>query len=501
MPASYLDKHTQQVVADYLFNDPHDVLLVQNSLPQIFLSELDWNRNCGYNLNGPRTSCSSINCVLIHYIATNAGFHYLNGIKRSIGTLQSHADKLANYVNITEWRALVDARINPVPCHPTTNTEFKKCNHCGQRNLSKKLYNLLVDTYGVAVCNNCTVTEFTRCYDCSTVIGSNKYHYAPNVQWMQAPNGMGQRYCEACFYKYYAKCPQCARWDKVGNVYGDGCRSCESSVINEYTYHPQPIFYGINGVENHRPSVAYLGVELEVEMKDEFIQLTNTIAKRFARDVKDIAYLKKDSSIAAGFEIVSHPASIDWWQKKDNVLLKSISKLSKTCESFWAESTGLHVHISVSPFTTFHKALFVKFISDNKMFTSFVAERYQSNQAPFDYRIDRSLEKIIKQGSQADRHTAINLNSSQKTIEIRVFKGNMKRARILKDVEYVHSVYTYTKELASKTYPAKDNNWTTETIDSLKDSMNVGAYKGWLEERKDIYPNIWEFTKNYKRSN
>ena len=86
------------------------------------------------------------------------------------------------------------------------------------------------------------------------------------------------------------------------------CEECYSNrvdddYINDYSYKPEPIFYG----ENNR----YYGIELEVDKGGKYGD--------YAKMILDVAnihdehiYIKSDSSLDDGFEIVSHPMTLEY---------------------------------------------------------------------------------------------------------------------------------------------------------------------------------------------
>lgn len=273
-----------------------------------------------------------------------------------------------------------------------------------------------------------------------------------------------------------------------------GCKlHGEKSVIKEYNYKPIPIFLSLGD----EPDLGkkFYGVEIEVEMKRKFSGLTKAISSRFDKDVKGIAYLKKDSSLACnkldnavleGFEIVTHPGTFEWWEAENNPLFPALSKLSVTCESWASENCGMHIHVSKKAFlskstgdrSSYIGALtgFILLIGNNPGFCAVVGDRYQSAQAgsfnvlgEYAYQI-ASGEKVI------DRHAAVNVNNKD-TVEVRFFRGNLKRERILKNIEFVDSAVAFSVENAYKEIGQNP----------------LELYKEYLVENRDKYKFLTEY--------
>ena len=119
------------------------------------------------------------------------------------------------------------------------------------------------------------------------------------------------------------------------------CYDCHSryhrDLIHDYYYKPEPIFYG-NGPK-------FFGVELEI---DEGGESNDNAAKilKVANADQELIYIKHDGSLDDGFEIVTHPMSLDYqlqqmpWEHicREAVNLGYTSHQAGTC--------GLHIHVS-----------------------------------------------------------------------------------------------------------------------------------------------------------
>ena len=252
----------------------------------------------------------------------------------------------------------------------------------------------------------------------------------------------GTRYCDDCYSNNVYTCDECgdAYWDGDGHY----CPEEESShLINSYSYKPRPYFFGT--------ATYHMGFELEVESDGNSIRdgaevVSNALGERI--------YLKEDGSLNQGFEIVTHPHSLDEYQQHfDWDALKSLRRMGFRS---WDTSTcGLHVHVSRTAFgipnsrkditkVQAHELRFMKLIYDNDRQISRLAGR-TSSYATFEDK--GHLVSKIKYGSQHNgRYSAINSENSE-TLEVRVFRGSLKPERVLMALELVQCAVEYTRDL------------------------------------------------------
>ena len=251
----------------------------------------------------------------------------------------------------------------------------------------------------------------------------------------------GSRYCYRCYENNVYECSDC------GTEYWDGnSHDCEedisSQLIHEYSYRPRPHFFG--------EGKYHFGFELEVESEGNSRKAgASYVVDRLSPRV----YLKNDGSLDEGFEIVSHPHTLEELQKKFN--WETLVGLRKQGFRSWNTSTcGLHVHVSRTAFgevlnrsditrSQAHELRFIKLIYDNQRQIERLAGR-TSSYAKFNDK--GSLANRVKYGHQDDRYEAVN-SQNERTLEVRVFRGSLKPARVLSAVELVHASVEYTRDL------------------------------------------------------
>lgn len=249
----------------------------------------------------------------------------------------------------------------------------------------------------------------------------------------------GNRYCESCYNDYVNECDDCSE-----NYWHNDDHDCNDvgNLIHDYSYRPRPHFFGEGNY--------HFGFELEVETRhDSRRDGAEYVIDRLGAH----AYLKQDGSLDNGFEIVTHPHTLDEYQKKFN--WSCMTGLGERGYRSWNTRTcGLHVHVSRTAFGNVtkrsellkaqaHELRFIKLIYDNQRQIERLAGR-SSSYAKFNDK--GNLAARVKYGTQDDRYEAVNSQNSE-TLEIRVFKGSLKPARILSAIELVHASVEYTRDL------------------------------------------------------
>ena len=284
------------------------------------------------------------------------------------------------------------------------------------------------------------------------------------------------RYCEYCHDNNVYTCDECCveYWD------GDG-HECEEdeSVIHNYSYRPTPYFFG--------KGQYYLGFELEVEARNE----SRYAGAEIAQDaLGSHAYMKDDGSLSDGFEIVTHPHTLSDYQTNFN--WEFASKLKREGFRSWNTDTcGLHVHVSRTAFGTgespwgrsdreqlilrrqSHELRFMKLIYDNQRQVERIAGRAGNQYATFQDR--GKLVPKVKFGNQSSgRYSAIN-SENDATLEVRVFKGSLRKERVLSALEFVTASVEYTRDLK---------------VTSKNQALSWLRFTAYVSENMDTYPNL-----------
>ena len=287
-------------------------------------------------------------------------------------------------------------------------------------------------------------------------------------------------YCSDCFHERVYFCDDCEE-----RYWGDDGHSCsnndDSAHIFNYSYKPRPLFFGEDRF--------HLGFELEIEVKDNYSR--SEISENVYNAVGSNAYMKDDGSLNYGFEIVSHPHTLKEFENFNWSILK---QLKKTCRSWDTDTCGLHVHVSRSGFgdlfdrehfestRAYHSAValsrqahelrFMKLIYDNERQVKRISGR-SSSYASFEDK--GQLVQKIKWGTQNNgRYSAVNTENDS-TIEVRVFRGSLRKERVMSAIEFVHSAVEYTRDLK---------------VNGKDKSLSWLKFAGFISKNTDKYPNL-----------
>lgn len=300
--------------------------------------------------------------------------------------------------------------------------EMRACSVCGSLHPVEVLTEF-DDSY---LCKSCLHTETVRCQRCGERI------------WVDDNAGDNDTpLCQSCYDRYYTSCTDCGRVIHNDDAYYDDeddydarcyacyCRRAEHRVIHDYYYKPEPIFYG----DGNR----YFGVELEV---DDAGELNTNAAKivDIANCSEERIYCKHDGSLNEGFEIVTHPMTLDYHLKE----MPWAAILNRAREmgylSHQAGTCGLHVHVNRTAFGETeseqeeviarilyffekHWEELLKFSRRTHKQLKQWADRYGLKEHPKEILDDAKGNR--------ERYTCVNLTNTD-TIEFRVFRGTLK---------------------------------------------------------------------------
>jgi len=218
------------------------------------------------------------------------------------------------------------------------------------------------------------------------------------------------------------------------------CCESEEYLIKPYNYNPEFKFYK---TKVDKRNLLYFGIELEVES-------CNSNKKDMIKSLPDFVYVKSDSSINNGFEIVSHPMTYRWLNKyadKWNRILTNLRK--KGYRSYDTTTCGMHIHLSKAAFSNFHLYKFMKMFYDNRNFVLNISQRAAGTLSQWASVSDSEKNIIYKAKNKAkgyeDRHTAINLERDN-SVEIRIFRGTLCLPSFWKNIEFAKAMYDFSRD-------------------------------------------------------
>lgn len=281
---------------------------------------------------------------------------------------------------------------------------------------------------GDTVCESCFDRHYATCCSCNDVIQSDD---ARN-------SGRGDTYCYECYCDAYTSCCDCGEeLDREYAHYHDGeayCEGCEPrGVVHDYSYRPRLNFHSLPNERVDRKTI-YLGVELETHGSAD----PDDILDALGADEYH-AYLKSDSSIDGdnAAEIVTHPHTLEAHRK---FWRDYFDHAPRGVRSWEGGSCGCHVHISRKSAGPYTWGKVLQFVNDpiNRRLVETVAQRSGSSWAAI------SPKKISDIRGYIGRYQAINIENSH-TIEFRIFRGSHRYDRVMKNIEFAHSVLCFAR--------------------------------------------------------
>lgn len=300
----------------------------------------------------------------------------------------------------------------------------------------------LADFDGSLLCSDCLETGTLFCAHCGTRIWKDD-----NAGDRETP------LCQSCYDRFYIDCSICGRIihqndalfldDDDDDAYCNSCyrRFTRGHRINDYYYKPAPIFYG--------KGIRYFGVELEIDEGGEDSDKASALMSIANRNA-ELAYCKHDGSLHNGFEIVTHPMTLDFHRNEMPWPALLQRAISLGYYSHQAETCGLHVHVNRNTFGTIEgqqDACIARVL--------YFFERHWDELLKFSRRTPRQLEQWAsryglkeqpreildhaKKGNHNGRYSCVNLENRE-TIEFRIFRGTLKWNTLIATLQLVNQI-------------------------------------------------------------
>lgn len=343
-----------------------------------------------------------------------------------------------------------------VLCEDCANELISFCDVCNQYHYNDEIRSTNDGGY---ICNNCLESgdsSYTTCDDCGDVF--NYYNEGLTTH-------DGNHVCDRCAdnYFYCAGCEEYYHEDECnehdGNYY---CNSCyeeieddddSSSELRNFSYKPTLKIFKTG--KEKEPNL-YIGFELETERdgsqttRDEICRILNSNINKNDTFI----YFKRDGSLICGVEVVSHAFTWEYFKEKEQQFESILQILSNEgYKSHDTRTCGLHVHINRKYFgnTTEEQnenidkmILFFEYFKDEiKTFSrrsNYNYCHFLSDSAGIsDKKSICNTKKIKELKNNFGRYMTINVENSN-TVEIRVFKGTLKKESFFASLEFVFNL-------------------------------------------------------------
>ncbi len=353
------------------------------------------------------------------------------------------------------------------------------CDYCGGIADITDRQNVL----DMSVCHECYIAHYRTCRSCGTAMWDDD-------------NCSGERdyvLCRTCYEEYYTRCCDCgallsndqAHYDDEDYAYCYDCyQNMNEESIHRYSYKPIPVFYGKGD--------RFFGVELEIDRGGYSHSNADRILSLANRNIEHI-YIKSDGSLDEGFEIVTHPMTLDYHMKNMDWIGVANRAIELGYLSHKTSTCGLHVHVNRDSFSKDYEEQ-ERAIGN----VLYIIERFWQELLRFSRRTESQLQRwasrygykdvpsdVYKHAKDTcgDRYKCINI-LNRSTIEFRIFRGTLKYNTIIATLQLVDEICKVASSVSEK--ELSEISWSTfvANIDEGKCSELVQ----YLKERR-LYVN------------
>lgn len=258
------------------------------------------------------------------------------------------------------------------------------------------------------------------------------------------------RLCEHCYEYEYTHCERCgmlihnndARYEDDSDY--PYCQECYERIMNNpiksYYYKPEPTFFGEGSL--------FYGIELELDQGGEVSSNAQKLLD-YANQDNDYIYAKHDGSLSNGFELVTHPMTLD--HHINEVDYSGLFKMAIAMgyRSHQTETCGLHIHVNRSAFGESHEeqeeviARIVFFVENhwNELLKFSRRTEYAINRWASRYGISENAKNTYKKAKERHlgRYVAVNLENYD-TIEFRLFRGTLRYQTFIATLQLVDEI-------------------------------------------------------------
>ena len=444
----------------------------------------------------------TIRPILEELVRSGRGDRYINTI---LDTIEADVNRLGQERAVGDWAVLPSDPIIPTVPQVAEQVEERETRPCGRCGLTRPASELCRTDRGGLICKGCVRTAPYIMCECGN------YTKKSSDRLVLPEDGGEEKYmCRRCverlFNHGYGRCNVCARvtpesreadrrrlfwgvtsicelcadthqfcgaedcgnivntehWDMEAHMTDDGVCLCENcwelkhAAIHEYNYKPSMNFLGGKPDQGYH----FYGVELEADGENEDVNY-----KAVARAVKELSndeqlfYNKSDGSLLCGFEVVSHPATLEYHMNEFpwDAITKTLRR--EGMRSHGTDTCGLHIHASRTMFgdsqleqdLTIAKVMLL-FDNNWDKIVRFSRREYDKlnewARKP-NVQIEKSDNEMVcrmkSKCCEDEKYKAINLRH-RSTVEFRVFRGTLKVSTILATLQWVDTIISYAKE-------------------------------------------------------
>jgi len=391
------------------------------------------------------------------------------------------------------------ALLNPTLDQKTSHRIFK----CYEHNELEieHLENIIETVSGDFICRDAYDTHYFECDCCGEIDHTNHRSRCDSRE---------DEYCESCYDERVRYCDDC----DTSHDENDNCECDQDNHSNLDEWDTKNVIHNL-GREH---SVRFYGVEVEVQVFERHSrnEIVDMFRDCFNKD-KQFIVCKRDGSLhpEKGFELSSTNASFkihkeEFWN--DFFELNP----AQYVKAYNGYNCGIHIHFNRSALTDDQLRRLNIFYHnpENRKLIVDIAGREANDYCRFIEDID--YHSPIKTSGNTFKYRAINFNNNN-TVEVRIFKSNIKQISFFRYLEFVHTVNNWILETthdyneSNTDYDTSKNNyfdWLLKNIHKdysnlliFLDDKNYFDHLQHIEQWNDVYTNFKTVVHDFRINN
>ena len=216
--------------------------------------------------------------------------------------------------------------------------------------------------------------------------------------------------------------------------------------------------------------------------------------------VTQFFYHKHDGSLNRGTELVSQPLTLGAWSNID----LNLESIAGKALGYHTTTAGMHIHMPKGAFKDTQLFIWLHLLETLALtpvnhqrypnLISVIGQRRFNNWARFEMpttsrEVKSKMAHVAmnRRDEEEQRYKFINM-VPRSTIELRFFRSNLRADRVLKNIEFVDSLYEYTA------YLDRDNMDYMESINAVRSAAD---WIEWVKSDRTRYPNLSEYISKY----
>jgi hypothetical protein len=350
---------------------------------------------------------------------------------------------------------------------------------------------LYFDDRGNTISESAYNDNYVYCSSCEEINHIDRINYIDN-----------EHYCNSCRDEYFFYCDGCD--DYIPNDNPCCCSEDEEEEQgNLYAYN-----YRIPLLNLGNSDLRY-GIELELEVRNDYdrYDVVSDIEHAINKD-ETLIVCKRDGSLDQeyGFELVSTNADFNYHK---NSFWNDFFKmdLNNKCKGYHGNNCGYHIHMTRNAFNEIQMSRLNCFYHNqkNRSFLIDIAGREENNYARFYNDINMNSD-IFTDGDNG-KYRAINFNNAS-TIEVRIFRSNLKQISFFRNLELVHSINQFILNSDSEIdftdyFDYLLSNPSKDYVNLLLwlDQKNYFSHLEYIEDFKSRYNDFKNIVEDFKSNN